>query len=156
MSRFFNSQILQRKRPRAAFLPRTLSCFVVLLLGSAIVASPGQQGGMGQQNVPSQLSQHGDGSFGSLFDQQNPSLPEKQMKALNEQRQKVLVSDTDKLLKLAQDLNSEIASSSPSSLTQDQVRKISAIEKLAHSVKQKMSESFVSSPALRDPIAPIR
>ncbi len=155
MLSFFKSQCFQGNR-RAMLSPRTLSCFSVLLLGGAIVASPGQQGGIGQQNVPSQLSQHGDGSFGSLFEEQNPSLPEKQMKALNEQRQKVLVSDTDKLLKLAQDLNSEIASSSPSSLTPEEVGKLSAIEKLAHSVKQKMSESFVSSPALRDPIQPMR
>ncbi len=155
MSSFFKPQIFQSKR-RGVFSPRGLSWFSILLLGGAIVASPGQQGGMGQQNVPSQLSQHGDGSFGSLFEEQNPSLPAKQMKALNEQRQKILVSDTDKLLKLAQDLNSEIASSSPSSLTPEEIHKISAIEKLAHSVKQKMSESFISSPALHDPIQPMR
>jgi hypothetical protein len=80
----------------------------------------------------------------------------RQMNALNAERQKVLVSDTAKLLKLAQELNAEIASSRVDSLSPDQMRKIANIEKLARNVKQKMSESVINGPALHDPILPLR
>jgi hypothetical protein len=36
------------------------------------------------------------------------------------------------------------------------MRKIANIEKLARSVKQKMSESVINGPALHDPILPLR
>lgn len=78
------------------------------------------------------------------------------MNALNAERQKALVSDTVKLLKLAQELNTEVASSTADSLSPDQMRKIANIEKLAHNVKQKMSESVISGPTLHDPILPLR
>jgi hypothetical protein len=50
-----------------------------------------------------------------------------------------LVKDTNKLLKLARELDAEIGSTNPDSLTSDQIRRIEEIEKLARSVKEKMS-----------------
>jgi hypothetical protein len=66
---------------------------------------------------------------------------EKQLRLLNDARQKSLVSDADKLLKLASELKSEVDQNNPDSLTPAQLRKVAEIEKLAHSVKVKMSTS---------------
>jgi len=49
-------------------------------------------------------------------------------------------SDTDKLLKLAQELDDEISRTSPNALTPAQLKKVAEIEKLAHKVQAKMTE----------------
>lgn len=69
-----------------------------------------------------------------------PYLRQKRMQQLNAAQHKALVSDTDKLLKLASELNAEIGNGNASSLSLDQLRKVAEIEKLAHSVKDKMSQ----------------
>jgi len=58
---------------------------------------------------------------------------------LNAARQSSMVSDADKLLKLARELDEEIAASNSSTLTQAQLRKVAKIEKLARSVRVGMS-----------------
>ncbi|MGB0064721.1 MAG: hypothetical protein WBP85_09775 [Terracidiphilus sp.] len=63
---------------------------------------------------------------------------ERQKIALNLQRQKQLVTDSDKLLKLAKELNDEVAVAGPGPLTQEQLDKLNKIEKLARSVKEGM------------------
>jgi hypothetical protein len=63
-----------------------------------------------------------------------------------------MVSDTERLLKLAQELNSEIETSNPNVLTQVQLRKIADIERLARNVKQKMSISFVGGPQFQESV----
>jgi hypothetical protein len=73
----------------------------------------------------------GNGGFDSL-------MAERRAKMLNNERRKSLVSDSDKLLKLATELNSEIAHSNSGSLTPDQLRKVAEIEKLARGVRDKM------------------
>ena len=50
-----------------------------------------------------------------------------------------MVADTNKLLKLAKELNDEVAASNPGSLTPEQLHKIAEIEKLARSVKERMT-----------------
>lgn len=75
-------------------------------------------------------------------------LAEKRLRALNAARQKALVADTDRLLKLANELNAEIAAANAGSLGPIQLRKLAEIEKLARSVKEKMSTSVrPSSPS---------
>lgn len=73
----------------------------------------------------------------------DPVLREKQVRALNEQRQKQMVSDAEKLLELARALHAAIGAQPDASLTADQIRTIERIEKLARSVKDKMSFSVV-------------
>jgi hypothetical protein len=58
----------------------------------------------------------------------------------NLDRQKHLETDTKRLLALANELNTEIASSSMETMTPEMVRKMNEIEKLARSVKDKMRE----------------
>lgn len=71
----------------------------------------------------------------------NPLDDEKLLRALNADRQKALVSDTNKLIRLVDNLNAEIEGSAADSLTPDQLRKMAEIEKLARGVKEKMSQS---------------
>ena len=59
----------------------------------------------------------------------------KRIKALNQLRHRALVDDAAKLLVLAKQLNDESASLSP----MERVHKAAEIEKLAKSVKDKMS-----------------
>jgi len=61
------------------------------------------------------------------------------LRALNAERHKSIVSDTNKLLKLARELEDEVSRTNPGSLTPDQLRKVAEIEKLARGVKDKMS-----------------
>jgi hypothetical protein len=58
----------------------------------------------------------------------------------NLDRQKHLESDTKRLLVLANELNTEIASSGMETMTPEMLRKMNEIEKLARSVKDKMRD----------------
>ena len=69
----------------------------------------------------------------------DPTMMERRLIALNNERHKEMVSDTNKLLKLAQELNDEIAAKNAGTLTFDQLHKIAQIEKLARGVKEKMA-----------------
>ena len=60
-------------------------------------------------------------------------------KMMNNERRKLLVTDSDKLFKLATELNNQIAHSNSESLTPDQLRMVAEIEKLARSVRDKMT-----------------
>lgn len=74
-------------------------------------------------------------------------LSPKQLRALNEQRQKTLVADTERLLQIARELNRDLASSAQVPTERDR-RRIAQIEKLAHDVKEKMSQSFTGGPKI--------
>ena len=81
---------------------------------------------------------------------QNPNQPpvpededrrriEKEMeKKANHERQVQLKRDTDRLFKLATDLKQYVDKSNENTLSVDVIRKAEEIEKLAHSVKEKM------------------
>ncbi len=66
-------------------------------------------------------------------------MMERRMRALNMERQKEMVSDTNKLLRLARELNAEVAVQKPDTLTSEQLHKVAEIEKLAHSIKERMT-----------------
>jgi hypothetical protein len=68
----------------------------------------------------------------------DPVIADKRLLALNIERQKQMVADANKLLKLAKELNDEVAVSNTGSLTSEQLHKIAEIEKLARSVKERM------------------
>jgi hypothetical protein len=72
---------------------------------------------------------------------------EKLMRMLNAARQHSLVSDTDKLLKLAHELDAEIAAGKSNSPTPSELRKFARIEKLARSVKTGMSAPIIPTTA---------
>ena len=64
-----------------------------------------------------------------------PEMQAKRIKALNQLRHKAMVDDAEKLLALAQELNDDSGNLSPA----ERLRKTTEIEKLARSVKDKMS-----------------
>jgi hypothetical protein len=66
------------------------------------------------------------------------SRAEQQEKARSTDRQKRLVADTDKLLALATDLKQQVDKTNQNILSVDVIKKADEIEKLAHSVKERM------------------
>jgi hypothetical protein len=105
-----------------------------------------------QPSIPNLSNKTNRNPFENMPDA-DPGMADRQMRALNVMRQKSMVSDTDKLLKLAQELNSDIETSNSTTLTPVELRKISDIEKLARNVKQKMSISYSGAPSFNEPIS---
>ena len=89
--------------------------------------------------------QHPMGSMAPAPDEYDPVVRERRLNALNIERQKAMVSDTNKLLKLARELNTEIAANNTGALTEEQLHKIAEIEKLAKNVKERMAEGVPQS-----------
>ncbi len=63
-------------------------------------------------------------------------------KRANQERQADIKRDTDKLLKLATELKESVDKTTESTLSLDVVKRAEEIEKLAHSVKEKMKGPY--------------
>ena len=77
----------------------------------------------------------------TVNDSDNPldsRLQQDQAKMRNLERQKKLVDDTAKLVSLANELKDDVDKSNKDTMSLDVIRKADEIEKLAHSVKEKM------------------
>jgi 16S rRNA A1518/A1519 N6-dimethyltransferase RsmA/KsgA/DIM1 with predicted DNA glycosylase/AP lyase activity len=80
-----------------------------------------------------------DSSVVPLTEDENRERIERDMaKKANVERQAALKADTDKLLKLATELKASVDKSNENTLSIDVLKKAEEIEKLAHSVKDKM------------------
>jgi hypothetical protein len=97
-------------------------------------ALPGQGGTTGQHQTLDYANET-PGAFDAV-------MAERRLKMMNNERRKSLVSDSDKLFKLATELNNEIAASNTGSLTPEQLRKVAEIEKLAHNIRDKMTQAL--------------
>lgn len=73
------------------------------------------------------------------IDQEDPAIAERRLDQLNVARQKSVVDKTNKLLKLAEELNAEVRRSRLGELTPGELHKIAEIQKLAHGVKEEMT-----------------
>jgi hypothetical protein len=71
-------------------------------------------------------------------DEQRAKIEKDMAKKANRERQAQLQRDTDNLLKLANELKQYVDKSNENTLSFDVVKKAEEIEKLAHSVKEKM------------------
>ena len=89
---------------------------------------------------------------GTPFGQESNGPDPKRIKSLNAERQKTLVSDTEKLLKLARELNDEMAAIDSGTMNGEQLHKLEEIRKLARSVKEKMSFNVVGFPSINAPL----
>ena len=67
-----------------------------------------------------------------------PQMQHRMADRRNDERQKALVADTEKLLALAQQLKAEVDKTDKDQLSVHVVKRAEQIEKLAHSVKEKM------------------
>ena len=139
-------QTQEGSRARVKIAWHSAPC-ILLLVFNSMFALPA-----GQRPTPNQINQLPHNPLDEPgFNEGDPAVLARRMRVLNLERQKSMVSDTDRLLKLAQELNSEIDNSNPEALTPVQLRKIGEIEKLARNVKQKMSISFAGGPSLQEP-----
>jgi nitric oxide reductase activation protein len=68
----------------------------------------------------------------------SPRAEEQQARIRSTERQKKLVADTDKLLALATELKTDVDKTNKDILSVDVIKKADEIEKLAHSVKERM------------------
>ena len=85
----------------------------------------------------------------------DPVLAARRLKALNIARQKKLVEDTNRLVELARELDTEVQAGNQEGLTAAQNAKLALIEKLAHQVKDKMIESDADLPWMNSPYTTI-
>jgi hypothetical protein len=112
---------------------------VALLMGTSGIFSDGQM----SQPFPSRQQQQ-PGRPGveippiGPVEPISPQVQEQQERSRNSERQKRLVADTDKLLALATQLKQDVDKSNKDVLSVDVVKKADEIEKLAHSVKERM------------------
>jgi len=125
-----------RQEDRAKGRSASLAAGALLVAVAVVIAQSG-----GQQPVPNQVSPMPHSPFARALDG-DPALIARHQKALNADRQKSMVADTDKLLKLARELNAEIGQGNRATLTPEELRKVADIEKLARNVRQKMSISY--------------
>jgi hypothetical protein len=111
---------------------------LVVMIGAvlAVGGSAAQMGG-GQMTIPDsadipQMSGH------RHRDPADTQRAEKMAKLRNEDRQKNLVADTERLLALATDLKTQVDQSTEDKSSADRIKQVGEIEKLAHSVKERM------------------
>jgi hypothetical protein len=86
------------------------------------------------------------------IDQQNDTQDIRRMHLLNTARQKTLVNDAEKLLALARQLNAGMGADGSALSASQRMRMAADIEKLAHSIKEKMSYTEGSPTAPKAPI----
>lgn len=104
---------------------------------------PSTNNGRNGQNFPDS-----NGPFGH----ESNSPDKKRMQMLNAERQRGLISDTEKLVKMARELNDEMAENGSEAMTTEQVHKVEVIGKLAKSIKEKMSFSVGGYPSIEPPL----
>lgn len=149
-------------RMRRTSLQRCLASAVGLVLAFICIPAATAQSGSGSNSGQGPTARGGfplrtdvDPIAGNDYD---PIMMERRVRALNIERQKEMVSDTNKLLKLARELNEEVADQKSDALTPDQLRKIAEIEKLARNVKERMTsavggpQSVIPPPAVVYPM----
>jgi hypothetical protein len=145
------------KRPAICGFCFGLAIALLLMAGGAIgrAQMPGGNQGSGTGQGSGQSNGRG-GGFGRAstsppFSNDDPdydaSMTERRMRALNAERQKQMVADANKLLKLAKELNDEVAGADENAFTADQLRKLAEIEKLAKNVRERMTAGVGQAPS---------
>ncbi|WP_183816181.1 hypothetical protein [Tunturibacter empetritectus] len=107
---------------------------VVMMMG----VSGGVSGGEPKQFTPPQRFPGQAHQPSDLDPTTDPHRLEQQEQVRSTERQKRLVADTDKLLALATDLKQQVDKTNKNILSVDVIKKADEIEKLAHSVKERM------------------
>jgi hypothetical protein len=121
----------------------------VLALGLALAThgQSGNQGGSGSSSGGMGSMRHAagfdDDDQNSQSGGEDPVMHARRVRMFNAERQKSVVSDTNKLVKLIADLNAEVSKQGSDSLTDEQLRKLAVIEKLAANVRKNMTNTSV-------------
>lgn len=111
-----------------------LALAALVLFGGATVASSQQI------HLPPAIAQSQ--GMGNVPVTSGDDIQRKQAEAANQQRQVEIRRDTEKMLQLTAELNDYLQKAAQGTLSLDAVKKAEQIEKLAHSVKSKMKQSF--------------
>lgn len=136
-------------RGRSTMRQLSGALWMVLLLAFAwgLRGHTQSQSNTTQMSAPRMPDDHRFGSVASDEDY-DQMIIERRLRALNVERQKQLVADTNRLLKLTQDLHAAVSSENTGAWTPDELRKLVEIEKLAHNVKERMANGVGSAPSL--------
>jgi hypothetical protein len=111
---------------------------VVLLFGLLLAAS---SYALGQQpRIPSSVAQPQGTADAPVTS--GDDIQQQQARAANQQRQVEIRRDMDKLSELVQQLKDDLTKNGGATISADALKKAELIEKLAHSVKSKMKQSF--------------
>ena len=106
---------------------------------------PGSGTGSGQNSVPTGIGSLSrmvkDNPMADDTPENRQQLEMAQARARNAERQKQLVADTQKLVALANELQTEVNQSTKDMLSLDVVRKADEIDKLARTVRDKMKNA---------------
>jgi hypothetical protein len=119
------------------FKPFALAVLLLLLTTVFSVPSFTQNASQSAPQNPTQIPRLG-ANPDDREDQERTKLEKDMAKKLNHERQVQLQRDTDSLLKLATELKKYVDKSNENTLSLDVVKKAEEIERLAHSVKEKM------------------
>jgi hypothetical protein len=108
-----------------------------MALATTMLSGTLSGGQLPQQPQPGQIPIR-PGGLPPDFGPSSPKVEEQQARARSTERQKKLVADTDKLLSLATELKTDVDKTNQNILSMDVIKKADEIEKLAHSVKERM------------------
>jgi len=127
---------------------RILVCCAALAL-LAGVAQPAQQTGPGMPIRPMEMPTPALGNptpdANDQMRMHEDNAKKQDFAAANAERKKQIADDSAKLLKLATDLKAEVDKTNKETLSLAVIRKADEIERLAHSVKEKMKLSMGSN-----------
>jgi hypothetical protein len=116
-------------RPRwRGFFVGLAAVAMISVAGNALFQNP-------PRNVPDFLNRLPDTNDQARMHQEQQAT-QKDFEALNARRKKQVSEDTEKLVKLASDLKTEVDKSGSETLSTSAIRKAQAIEKLAHDIKK--------------------
>ena len=125
-------QASARRFPQAFWM----SAFAI---AAFVVAVPLVSHGLWQNTVPHlppELNRYPDSNQANEINSQKDQ--KQSFEAANAERKKQIADDSEKLLKLATDLKTEVDKTNKDTLSIGVIRKADAIEKLAHDVEEKM------------------
>ncbi len=126
---------MRKQGPKQMKTSLAWGAFLAVLLALACPAARSQWAPYPTDNANRPASMPGDpGALGNY----DPVVAARRQAALNAERQKQLASDTNKLLKLAQELNDDVTTTGTKTFTPEQLHRLSEIEKLAHNIRYKM------------------
>lgn len=109
----------------------------LLIVGPMAAQSPGTQG---PPPAPRLQTLDAAENFSGV------NMQARQVKLLNDQRQKVIVAASDKILQLARELNADATSQNRIFSTAECMHKAEKIEKLAKTVREKMTNAVGVTP----------
>lgn len=114
-----------------------------LLLGALLMLAPAARAQQTPQTtIPQQSGIPGLSPNPHQPDDTMEHMSERMARQRNTNRQKDIVSDTNQLLKLAQQLKVDVSKSDKNTLSLNVVREAGEIEKLAKTIKDKMKEGY--------------